>query len=364
MNEKVTSESHIEDGAPESSPNVHMLLKIVILGGIGFVSVTGNLIALGTLIFYNKTLHTTIYVVIGGLALADIMAAVMYVPEEIITLADNGEVKSNVWCQVYGLLYNSCQYIAAFHLVVLGVLRGILLTDRAHHGPTTIHALVTCAVLWLAALLANIPMIYSTILDPMVKKCVVKSNNDMKNLQSSVEERYFILSALFSYFLPLMLIIAIYLFTGYMSKRYFEDSYSRRERRMSKMITTLILTFAMCRLPSETVTLLWFYKMKNFDLKNALKNSEKFQVWVHVREYLTILSMLDMALRPIIYATMSREFGAVYDKVINCTYCKQNVDEAAPHTRRRGEIQEVLRVPLRQHHHIEDCADNDPEELV
>lgn len=68
----------------KTGPNVHMLLKIVILGVIGFVSVVGNGIALGTLIIYNKQLRVTIYIVIGGLALADIVFAVMNVPDQIM----------------------------------------------------------------------------------------------------------------------------------------------------------------------------------------------------------------------------------------------------------------------------------------
>lgn len=279
-------------------------------------------------------------------------------------------MKSETWCKFYGLLYNSCKYIAAFHLVVLGVLRGILLTDRAHHGPTAIHALITCAILWLASLLANIPMISSSIHDSYTNRCVVAfgDKKDPVSLQSRdtvAEERYTILSAAFSYFLPLVLIIIIYLFTGYMSKRFFEDSYSLRERRMSKMISSLIVTFALCRLPSETVSLLWFYQVKNTDMMQALSNdTDKYKVWIHVREYLQILSMFDMAIRPIIYATMSREFGLVYDKVINCTYCKEQEEELPPRLRRRGnEIEEVLHTPLRQNPETQDCPDNEPEEI-
>ncbi|XP_045156650.1 neuropeptide Y receptor type 6-like [Mercenaria mercenaria] len=366
----------IDPGAEqgEAGPNVHMLLKIVILGVIGFVSIIGNGIALGTLIIYNKQLRVTIYIVIGGLALADIVVAVMNVPNQIMYQAEKGELKSETWCKFYGVLYNSCQYIAAFHLVVLGVLRGILLTDRAHHGPTAIHALITCAILWVASLLANIPMISSSIHDPYTKRCVVKfSNKDkdtvsLQNEDSSAEERYLILSAAFSYFMPLVLIFIIYMFTGYMSKRFFEDSYSRRERRMSKMISSLIVTFALCRLPSETITLLWFYQMKNTDMVQVLYNdTDKYKVWINVREYLQILSMFDMAIRPIIYATMSREFGLVYDKVINCTYCKDDEEEELPpRLRRRGnEIEEVLHTPLRQNPELEvqDCPDNEPEEI-
>lgn len=345
-------------GEEETGPNVHMLLKIVILGVIGFVSVFGNLIVLGALIVCNvlyKSLRISIYIVIGGLALADIIVAVMNVPEEIIYYADKGEFKSEAWCKAYGFLSNSCQYIAAFHLVVLGVLRGILLTDRAHHGPTVIHAIITSAVLWIVSLSANIPMISSSILEPVLLKCVVvpgnpkKSEDGLQTEDSDADEIYLLLSAAFSYFFPLILIVVIYLFTGYMSKRYFEDSYSRRERRMSKMISSLIVTFALCRLPSEMVTLLWFYQVKNTDVMAALnQDTQKYLVWIHVREYLSILSMLDMALRPIIYATMSREFGTIFDKVINCTGCKESEEEeSTQRLQRRGEeIQEVLRTPL------------------
>lgn len=267
---------------------------------------------------------------------------------------------------------NSCQYIKAFHLVVLGVLRGILLTDRAHHAPTAIHALITCAILWTASLLANIPMITSSIHDSMTKGCVMDIDKDRdETVQSddtlAAEERYLILSSAFSYFLPLVLIIIIYLFTGYMSKRFFEDSYSRRERRLSKMISCLIVTFALCHLPSETVNLLWFYQVRNKELTQLQKDNEKYQVWLHIRDYLQILAMFDMAIRPIIYATMSREFGRVYDQVINCTYCrKDEEEELPPRLRHRGrEIEEVMSTPLRQDQDIQDNGgtDNETEEI-
>ncbi|XP_052793150.1 somatostatin receptor type 5-like [Mya arenaria] len=334
---------------------IHALLQAVIVGVIGFVSVTGNLIALGTLIHNRKVLRTPIYIVIGGLALADIVVSVMNVPEEIINKAEKGDIKSPVWCKVYGLLFNSCQYIAAFHLVVLSVFRGILLTDRAHHGPTAKITVGTCFILWAISLLANIPMVHLFSLMKQSNTCtVIFGNNDEKSPYTKPdevirsEELYLLLSAAFSFFLPLVLIFVIYLVTGYMSQRYFEDSYSRRERRLSKMITYLIVVFAMCHLPSEMVEILLHYQLKNTDFQVALyKDRTKFQVWNHVNQYLSILAMLDMALRPVIYATMSREFGAVYDSIINCTACKKDDDEMMPPQlrRRQQEIEEVVTSP-------------------
>lgn len=365
------------EGGSDGGPDVHMLLKVVFIGVIGLVSLVGNGIALGTLIIYNRALRVTIYVVIGGLALADIVVSVMNVPDQIMFHTEKGSLKSETWCKFYGLLYNSCQYIAAFHLVVLGVLRGILLTDRAHHGPTALHALITSIILWLISLLANIPIVSSSVHDSTTKQCVVvfnpqsdltlKEKSSQQDKNPSAEELYIILSAAFSYFLPLILIIIIYVSTGYLSKRFFEDSYSRRERRMSKMISSLIVTFALCRLPSEMVNILWFYQVKNSDVHSVLlSDREKYKIWIHVREYLQILAMFDMAIRPIIYATMSREFGFVYDKVINCTDCREEEEELPPRIRRRGEeIEEVLHTPLHQNVEIqEQYATDEPEEIL
>jgi hypothetical protein len=131
------------------------------------------------------------------------------------------------------------------------------------------------------------------------------------------------------------------------------------------MISSLIVTFALCRLPSETVSLLWYYQIKNKPMDQVMVEPDKFMVWIHVTEYLQILSMFDMAIRPIIYATMSREFGFVYDKVINCTYCKEEEEEELPaRLRRRGnEIEEVLHTPLRQNTEIQEYPNNEPEEI-
>ncbi|KAH3840983.1 galanin receptor type 1-like [Dreissena polymorpha] len=333
---------------------IHSLLQSVIAGLIGVVSITGNMIAFVTLVNNRRVIRTPIYIVIGGLALTDILNTALNVPEEIINKAEKGDLKSELWCKIFGYLFNSVQYITPFHIVVLAVFRGILLTARDHHGPTSKIAFLTCIILWIVSLLANIPMINHSKLT-IQSTCAASfdgAENPGFNFGKSepvvqrTEELYILLSAAFSYFLPLVLIFVIYLVTGYMSQRYFEDSYSPRERRLSKMITYIIYVFALCRLPDEMVTLLVHFQLKNTDFVIALSTDiNKLTVWFRVREYLSILAMLDCALRPVIYATMSQEFGAVYDSIINCRYCKKEDDDdldPQPLRRRRQEIEEVI----------------------
>ena len=375
---KMSTESSIDPNSMGSleedmgvQPNVHMLLKVVILGVIGVVSVIGNLIAFGTLFYHRRLLRQPMYIIIGGLAFADIIITVMFVPENIINHLEKGHVTSDTWCKMYGFLYNSCQYISAFHLVVLAVLRGVLLTDRSHHGPRAVHAIITSIILWLTALLANIPVISLSILHNFTNKCAISFGDQKQMIPSRSEdssvELYTLLSAAFSYFLPLILMFIIYILTGYMSKRYFEDSYSPRERRLSKMITYLILCFTFCRLPLEMVNLLFFYQTKNTDfLKLISEDTYKYAVWVHVLQYLQILAMLDQAFRPIIYATMSREFGKMYDQIINCTICKDEDDDVmTTRLRCRGRgIEEVLHTPLHPPIEIEEYIEPEPEEIM
>lgn len=333
-------------------PNVHMLLKIVILGVIGFVSAVGNLIAFGAVLINPKLRRMPLFIFIAGLALADVIVTVMFVPAKIINHLDKGEVTSNAWCKVYGFLYNSCQYISAFYLVILAVLRAMLLTDRSQHKHKTLTANLISVGVWLLALLPNISIIDSSVLDELTQQCVIVFGNKDDYLgaeqDNSSAELYTLLSAVISYFLPLFVMFVVYIVAGYMSKRFFEDSYSPRDRRLSKMITYLILCFTFCRLPYEMVNLLFYYQTKNANFYEVLEDPEKYKVWIHVIQYLQVLAMLDQAFRPLIYATMSREFGKMYDQIINCTYCKEEEDEVLPaRLRRRGQdIEEVLHTPL------------------
>jgi hypothetical protein len=108
-----------------------------------------------------------------------------------------------------------CGFVAAYHLVVLSVLRGILLTARGRNPPTPLQTLGVVVGLWLLATLGAIPFIFT-----------IQEYHSLCMPRPETVERDIWLLNLFSCFIPVFLIAVIYVLTHLMGKRYFEDSYS------------------------------------------------------------------------------------------------------------------------------------------
>lgn len=297
----------------------HALIKCVIVTLIALVSLIGNGIIIRTLIVY-KDMRIPIYIVIGGMATADFVRVILEIPEQIILWTDNGRVISEAWCKTVTFLATSCVYLAAYHLVVLVALRGILLTDRANTYSSSLHALITSVILWIIALLANIPLVKMAVKTDIAEICVTLQENP---------ERFLMLTLSFSYILPLALIIIVYIATVFLSRRYFEDSYLLREKRLSRMVTVLVLVFAICRLPYEILEIMVFYEanpVKFSDVLDGEDSLSKLIIWYEVRDYLKCLALLPLALRPVIYAKYSGDWSESFDEIINCTVCRTRGD--------------------------------------
>lgn len=290
------------------------LIKCVIITIIGLVSLVGNAIIIRTLVVY-KDMRIPIYIVIGGMATADLVRVILEIPEQIINWTDNRQVISEAWCKTTTFLAASCIYLAAYHLVVLVALRGILLTDRANTWSSSMHAMVTIVILWIIALLANIPLINMAVITDF-DSCVIKQDNP---------ERVLMLTLSFSYILPLALIIIVYIATVFLSRRYFEDSYLLREKRLSRMVTVLVLVFAICRLPFEVLEVMVHYETQMLNINDVMHGKDdasKLELLNEVRNYLKCLALLPLALRPVIYAKYSGDWNESFDEIINCTMCR------------------------------------------
>ena len=309
------------------SVSVLDLVRCVIIGIIGVVCIGGNALVLRTLIFF-KFPKIPMYVAIGGLALSDILRALFQVPISVIEWTHHDYIATSAWCKASDYLKTSSMYIAACHLVGLSIIRCILLNDRAHSRSYVPHALVGCIIIWVVTLLTNIPSIMTQTMDENLKKCVEVSGlseNDEKNLWLRIS---------FSYIVPVVVIIVVYFITYCMSKRYFEDSYTGGERRLSKMVSILIITWAICKFPFEILNIVVFYKSRIVDQlffgdvgsgsgENAEAEFNNYLFLEKVEVNLECLSLVDLMIRPIIYAKLSHYFGRSFDEVINCTTCRK-----------------------------------------
>lgn len=340
------------DESDKTVISVETLIRCVVLSIIGVVCVVGNFLVIRTLIFFKyPKIH--LYVMIGGLAIADLLKITLEIPSIVIRWTEKGDAITAEWCQAIFYVVQTSTYSAACHLVALSIIRCIMLTDRTHYSKSyVIHAFISSIVIWVLLMLANIPNAKSIVKDELEGCFSLAGLNDET-------ERNDWLKFAFSYVLPLLVIGTVYIITWYFTQRFFADSYSHREKRLSRLVTMLIISFCICKLPYEILTFVVFYQVRTLiyhntkityndltddtDLQGARnQNATQFhdsnslfddsvdidengiELWWNLYQYSMIFAMFDLALRPIFYGKLSLYFSKSFDEVINCTTCRDN----------------------------------------
>lgn len=301
------------------SEDVEKLIRCVVLGIIGIICVAGNALVLRTIFCYKQP-RVPIYIIICGLAIADLVKVCFEIPQYVVSWTKQGHILSEAWCKVDIYLVSTCTYVIAYHLVGLSIVRCILLTDRAHTRTYVLHAILSSVIIWIVMLLANIPAFTTS-----TKYILDEENQDCVSSESESDKSFWLRTA-FSYILPLVVIAAMYVVTHLFSKRFVEESYSRREIRLSRMVTCLIIVFAICRLPYEIVSYLLLYKSHQMEARlneNDASEDNLFLLYYKVLDYVEVFTLVDLAIRPIIYAKLSWYFSASFDEIINCIPCRE-----------------------------------------
>lgn len=284
-----------------------ILVTSILMGLIALVGLIGNCLMLRALIRYRK-LRTEFYIVFGGLSVADSLFLVISVPAHIIDMLEAEEVNSSVWCKGSVYVTNACSFIAAYLLVVLAILRSILLTNRnTTSQPRSIHLLAVTLITYALALIASIPIIQMYTFQNGF--CQFVSSRDI------LVDAWLVNS--FAAFIPIVLVAFIYIMTYLMGKRYFSDSYSRREKEKSRLVTSIVIVFTLCQLPYRILSIYEKY------LEDSIDEDEMLKLYT-IKDYLMCLIMADKAFRPVLYSKLASDLSETFDEIINCTYCSKS----------------------------------------
>lgn len=278
---------------------------------IGILGVLGGLLVIRSLISYPH-IRIAIFIMFGGLAAADIMCLLFGVPYQVLNIMY--KAPSDFTCKATLFIASAAFYISAFHVVVLAVLRGILLTNRDHTEPSGRLAVICSLILWVIGCLACIPILYSI-------QLFTSNDNERSMCDHNDPLQFWQLTAAFQYGLPLGLVIFVYVVTHYVCRRFFSDSYSLAEWRMSRLITTVMVLFATLNLPFHALNLYLLRKSANPD---GIYPDEGLFI---LRDYLKILLYVDKFVRPIVLIGLSLDFEKSYLEIVNCTVCKKAKDD-------------------------------------
>ena len=213
-------------------------------------------------------------------------------------------------------------FVAAYHLVVLTALRGVLLTSRGHHTRSTAHMMAIYLAIWFVALASAIPFLNT--MEEHDKICV---HSGAHNIEMDI----WLLHS-FSCFVPIAIITLIYVFVYLASKRYFRDSYSYHERHTSRIVNMVVILFVVCQIPFRAMDLHMYYvEMKADDLDINVPENSVINLYT-ARNYFLCIMMAEKAIRPIIYSKLSSKLDQAFEEVVNCTICQgPQAHERIPH---------------------------------
>ena len=293
-----------------------VLVTCIVVGIITLVGVVGNGLMLRAYIKYDK-LRTNFYTVFCGLSIADTFFLLISAPTYIKSATTSDPYfKSMVtstektWCKLNFYLMDACNFTSAYLLVVLTVLRAILLTSRnVRRQPKPFHLVTLSCAIYVIAFTSSIP-----ILNNFNHGC----RFDVAEEESNLIDEW--LKSLFSLFFPLSLMLIVHFVAHKLSKRYFSESYSPREREKSRLVITIVGAFTICQLPYRITCLYIKYTLDQNDFDFDFDRAVRYQT---VKDYMMCLWFLDKAIRPILYSKLASDLCKAFDEVINCTYCSR-----------------------------------------
>ncbi|KAL8568693.1 hypothetical protein ACOMHN_058423 [Nucella lapillus] len=294
-----------------------VLVACILLGLTALVGLLGNALMVRALLRYSA-LRVDFFLVLGSVAMADILCLIIAVPRNIIDLTmPEYPPLTDEWCKASKYLEVGAGFVAAYHLVLLAVLRTVLMTTRGTSPPSPLHTLLCAAALWLLALLAAIPLVGTV--GEVGGLCHYTRDTDME------KDAWLVHS--FSCFVPAAFIAAFYLATHLVSQRYFQDSYSPREKDTSRLVTAVVVSFVVCQLPYRVFDLYLLYKEAEAG-RLEFPDEDALESLYIARNYLLCLAMADKAARPVIYSKVAPRLAEAFDEVINCTLCHRAYTQA------------------------------------
>lgn len=329
----------------EESKKLHVaeLVKCVVVGLIGVVCIVGNILVIRALIF-SKYPKIPIYIVIGAMAVTDLLKVVMEIPDIIFEVVGEAKISTTAWCKAHFYLVSVSSYTAAAYLVLFSIIRCIMLNDRVHSRSYVKHTVIGCIIISIGISCSNLLNLKSVEKSEIYEECV-----ELGSALTEEDERNMWLRFAFSYIIPLLVIVVLYILTKFLSMRFFEESYSSRERRFSCMVTMLVVTFAIFKLPYEIINVMMFYKTREtinsgFSVDPAYDPLyDQLNTLFEIDKYCSSVALIDLGLRPLIYAKFSYYFGNSFDEVINCSFCQ---NKSHPRRRRKTDSGMSTQEPL------------------
>ncbi|CDQ82428.1 unnamed protein product [Oncorhynchus mykiss] len=302
------------DSAPELyGDSANMTMRVVIalvylvVCALGLV---GNLLALFLLHSRHQLHHSSIDFFVRSLAVTDLQFVLTLPFWAVDTALDFRWPFGRVMCKIVSSVTTMNMYASVFFLTAMSVARYCSLASLRISSPKMAAARAKWAsfAIWVVSLAVTMPhAIYSTTVQVSAddELCLVRFSGSASGHWDSqvLLGLYQTQKVLLGFVVPLVVISVCYLL---LSRRSSERSHQRRRSKVTRSVTILVLSFFLCWLPNQALTL-WGVLIK-FDLvpfSKAFYNAQAYAFPLTV-----CLAHTNSCLNPVLYCLMRQEYRA------------------------------------------------------
>lgn len=255
-------------------------LKTVAYSCVLLLSLTGNLLVI-LIVYRNRSMQTTVNYLIVNMAFSDILQSSIAVPSHIVKLfsrdSDQWYLDGNIgkfFCKCVPFLLDISVGVSVLSLVLIAFDRflGVVYPMRASSISKRMHS-VNLALTWMISMAFHSPYFFTFRLvhDNGATKCLY-SWEPLNDPQKS-EETFFLVTSTSLFIFPLILLVVLYstiLIKLRRQKTPGNNSFrnkkrvAKRNRNVLRMVLAVVIIFALCWLPLNTLGYIARYIWKDF----------------------------------------------------------------------------------------------------
>ncbi|XP_041815281.1 trace amine-associated receptor 1-like [Chelmon rostratus] len=284
-----------------STPSTVCVLLYVFLGSLAAVTICGNLLVIISIIYF-KQLHTPTNSLILSLAVADLLVGLVVFPFNMEFSLSSCVFSENVFCKIRESFDVALCTASILNLCCISIDRYYAVCHPlTYRTKINVHVVVIMIVVsWSVSILVAFGFIIAGI---KLEKC--KQNCFIEALLANI------LGPIFSFYLPVILMLCIYLKIFLVAQRQVRSiqgtksgaTASKMERKATTTLATVMGVFLMCWTP--------FFLCFSFQLLNHV--SESFATI----ESLNWLALSNSMLNPFIYAFFYSWFRSAFRLIIS-----------------------------------------------
>lgn len=288
-------------GSAGGSPTLRFLISLV-YSFVCAVGLVGNLLVFFLMRSRHGRRSSTINLFILNLAATDFQFVLVLPFWAVETARDFSWPFGHVMCKVVLTVTVMNMYASVFFLTAMSITRYWAVASALKDRSRVCSGRWACALLWLLATMATTPtIIFST------QKEVYGENLCLMSFPGGNHwlGLYHLQKVLIGFVFPMLIVCVCYvLLLRFLSLRSMNNNLPRRKSRVTRSVTVVVLSFFICWMPNQAVTL-WGVLVK---LDVVHFDQAYFMVQTYIFPVTTCLAHANSCLNPVLYCLTRREF--------------------------------------------------------